>query len=80
VTAPREPAGTENQDGRLLYQCCGDTGGTPRIRHVENAEGELVAEEYACPHCGAYQGRRDMDALGADPHRKRRAELLEGDA
>lgn len=56
----REPAGTTTLDnGAIRYDCCGNTGGTPRIQHTH--EDGTAYEEYACPYCGAYQGEREVN-------------------
>lgn len=58
----REPAGTTRlENGAIRYDCCGNTGLTPDIVHGEDEDGRLVKEQYFCPHCGAYQGEREIN-------------------
>lgn len=58
----REPAGTTRlPNGAIQYDCCGETGGTPRIRHYNPNDAPNAWEVYHCPHCHAYQGEREIN-------------------
>lgn len=77
----RSPAGTTRlPNGAIQYDCCENTGGTPEIVHVANDDRELVAEEYYCPHCDAYQGEREIVREEKDVEPYARAFNQVGDA
>lgn len=58
----REPAGTTDlPNGAIRYDCCNQTGGTPRIQHYHNDDTGQAFEVYSCPHCHAYQGEREVN-------------------
>lgn len=60
MTSPGEPAGTTTlPNGAIRYDCCGESGGTPRIQHTHS--GDTAYERYSCPHCHAYQGEREVN-------------------